>query len=99
MVKSPKSPPASPNEAAEIETEPDAWERFERTMDKVAPPKRPKPVRSPTAEARAAPVQGESPIASKVPGPLKRIMEENSAALGEITSGLRDSRSRQPTEG
>jgi hypothetical protein len=27
-------------EAESVEVEPDAWERFQRTMDKVVPPKR-----------------------------------------------------------
>jgi hypothetical protein len=35
MAKPPKKP-----KPEEIETEPDAWERFQRTMDKIVPPKR-----------------------------------------------------------
>ena len=35
MTKHPKKP-----KPEEVETKPDAWERFERTMDKIAPPKR-----------------------------------------------------------
>ena len=27
----------------QIETEPDAWERFEKTIGKIVPPRRPKP--------------------------------------------------------
>ena len=38
MVKSPKKP-----KPEEIETEPDAWERFEKTIGKIVPPRRPKP--------------------------------------------------------
>jgi len=35
MAKPPKKP-----KPEEIETEPDGWERFQRTMDKIVPPKR-----------------------------------------------------------
>ena len=42
MVKPPKKP-----RPEKIETKPDAWERFERTMDKMVPPKRPKLEQSP----------------------------------------------------
>ena len=34
MVKPPKKPKVD-----EIETEPDGWDRFQRTMDKIIPPK------------------------------------------------------------
>ncbi len=34
MAKPPKKP-----KPEEIETEPDGWDRFERTMDKIVPPK------------------------------------------------------------
>ena len=34
MAKSPKKP-----KPEKIETEPDGWDRFQRTMDKIAPPK------------------------------------------------------------
>ncbi len=37
-----KKPPKKPK-LEEIETEPDAWERFEKTIGKIVPPKRPKP--------------------------------------------------------
>ena len=37
MAKPPKKP-----KPEEIETEPDAWDRFQRTMDEIVPPK-PKP--------------------------------------------------------
>jgi hypothetical protein len=37
-AKKPKKP-----KPEEIETEPDAWERFEKTIGKIVPPKRPKP--------------------------------------------------------
>ncbi len=30
-------------EAEAVETEPDAWDRFEKTIDKIVPPKRPEP--------------------------------------------------------
>jgi hypothetical protein len=39
MAKPPKKKP----KPEEIETEPDAWERFEKTIGKIVPPKRPKP--------------------------------------------------------
>ena len=35
MAKPPKKP-----KPEEIETEPDAWERFEKTIGKIVPPKR-----------------------------------------------------------
>jgi len=35
MAKPPKK-----QKPEEIETEPDGWERFQRTMDKIVPPKR-----------------------------------------------------------
>ena len=35
MAKPPKKP-----KPEEIETEPDGWDRFERTMDKIVPPRR-----------------------------------------------------------
>ena len=35
MAKPPKKP-----KLEEIETEPDAWERFEKTIGKIVPPKR-----------------------------------------------------------
>jgi len=35
MAKPPKKP-----KPEDIETEPDAWDRFQRTMDKIVPPKR-----------------------------------------------------------
>ncbi len=38
MTKSPKK-----LKPEEIETEPDGWDRFQQTMDKIVPPKRPKP--------------------------------------------------------
>ncbi len=38
MAEPPKKP-----KPEEIETEPDAWERFEKTIAKIVPPKRPKP--------------------------------------------------------
>ena len=41
MAKPPKKP-----KPEEIETEPDAWERFEKTMDKIVPPKPHKPVKA-----------------------------------------------------
>jgi hypothetical protein len=31
--------PSNSNNAPDLELEPDAWERFERTVDKVVPPK------------------------------------------------------------
>jgi len=34
MAKPPKKP-----KPEEIETEPDGWDRFQRTMDKIVPPK------------------------------------------------------------
>jgi len=33
-------PPKKPKPEEEIETHPDAWERFQRTMDKIVLPKR-----------------------------------------------------------
>ncbi len=38
MSKKPRS-----EKPEEIETKPDAWERFKRMMGKIVPPKRPKP--------------------------------------------------------
>jgi hypothetical protein len=35
MAKSPKKP-----KPEEVETHPDGWERFQKTMDKIVPPKR-----------------------------------------------------------
>jgi hypothetical protein len=35
--------PRKMKEAQAVETEPDAWERFEKAVHKVAPPKRPVP--------------------------------------------------------
>lgn len=35
MAKTPKK-----EKPEDIETEPDAWERFQKTMDKIVPPKR-----------------------------------------------------------
>ena len=35
MVKSPKKP-----KPEEVETHPDGWDRFQKTMDKIVPPKR-----------------------------------------------------------
>ncbi len=35
-------PPKKPK-PEEIETEPDGWDRFQRTMDKIVPPKRKPP--------------------------------------------------------
>ncbi len=40
MTKPPKKLKPKPEE---IETEPDAWERFEKTIGKIVPPKRHKP--------------------------------------------------------
>ena len=37
-----KKPPKKPK-LEEIETEPDAWERFEKTIGKIVPPKPHKP--------------------------------------------------------
>jgi hypothetical protein len=37
MAKPPKKPKPKKDE---IETHPDAWDRFQRTMDKIVPPKR-----------------------------------------------------------
>ena len=37
-----KKPPKKPK-PEEIETEPDAWERFEKTIGKIVPPKPHKP--------------------------------------------------------
>ncbi len=39
MAKKPSKKP----KPEEIETEPNAWERFEKTIGKIVPPKRPKP--------------------------------------------------------
>ncbi len=41
MTKPPKKPKREKPE--QIETEPDAWERFEKTIGKIVPPKRHKP--------------------------------------------------------
>ncbi len=38
MIRKPKQP-----KPEEIETEPGAWERFEKTIGKIVPPKRPEP--------------------------------------------------------
>ena len=38
MAKPPKKP-----KPEDIETEPDAWERFKNMIGKIVPPKRPKP--------------------------------------------------------
>lgn len=38
MAKPPKKP-----KPEEIETESDAWDRFEKTMDKIVPPRRREP--------------------------------------------------------
>ena len=45
MAKTPKKP-----EPEEIETEPDAWERFEKTIGKIVPPKPHKPKPKPRKE-------------------------------------------------
>ena len=42
MAKAPKKPQKG-QKPQEIETEPDGWDRFQRTMDKIVPPKRRKP--------------------------------------------------------
>ena len=39
MVKPPKKPKPKPK-PEEIETHPDGWERFQRTMNKILPPKK-----------------------------------------------------------
>ena len=50
MAKPPKKKKPKPEE---IETEPDAWERFTKTIGKIVPPKRkPKQKNSSTKEIR-----------------------------------------------
>ncbi len=44
MPKSPKKP----QKPKDVETEPDAWERFERGLKQAVPPKRPKPKKDET---------------------------------------------------
>ncbi len=41
-MATPRKKPVKRKEAQSVETEPDAWDRFQRTMDKIAPPKRAK---------------------------------------------------------
>jgi len=45
MSKSPKKP-----KPEKIETEPDAWERFEKTIGKIVPPKRRPPEKGETTK-------------------------------------------------
>jgi len=48
-MKAPKKKPATKRK---IETEPDAWERFEKAIHKIAPPKKPKAKESPSVVDR-----------------------------------------------
>lgn len=75
-------------EAEAVELEPDAWERFEEAVHKVAPPKR----------ALVSKI-GQGGRASEVPVGLSQIMQANSLALEALTSESRDSRLRRPTQG
>ena len=43
MAKKSQKKPVKRKEAEAVETEPDAWERFEKTIGKIVPPKRHKP--------------------------------------------------------
>lgn len=72
-------------EAKAVETEPDAWERFESAVYKIAPPKRGK-----TMPGGEAPTMGVSAVASEIPPELERVMEDNSRALEELTSAVPD---------
>jgi len=47
MARQPKKP-----KPEELETEPDAWERFEKTIGKIVPPKRAKPKQSARPEPK-----------------------------------------------
>lgn len=52
MAKPPKKP-----KPEEIETEPDAWERFEKTIGKIVPPKPSKPVKGKKPESKPKPAK------------------------------------------
>jgi hypothetical protein len=45
MAKPPKKP-----KPEEIETHPDGWDRFQKTMDKIVPPKRREPKNEKTTD-------------------------------------------------
>ncbi len=46
MAKKSTKRPVKRKEAEAVETEPDAWERFEKTIGKIVPPKRREPKKS-----------------------------------------------------
>ncbi len=48
MAKPPKKP-----KPEEIETVPDAWERFEKTIGKIVPPKKPKRLKEKKRSAKS----------------------------------------------
>jgi hypothetical protein len=43
MAKRPPKKRVKRKEIEAVELKPDAWDQFEKAMDKVAPPKKPKP--------------------------------------------------------